>query len=297
MDLQARPLRAFILVAEQLSFTRAAKRLHISQPALSAQIRELERLLGFSLFHREGRSIALTAKGAQLLDKARRLVAETDWFNQAAREIFETRLRIGAAHFTAAIIERRAIIDRLADVEPPIGYRVIGRHHAQLIEDLQRGEIDCAITLEVSDADHSLFEPVDEAIERVVLAERPIRIAFPAGPVAATGGELCGLPVATLNRSHGVALSETVARRLTQAGALVVHPPEGDAEALLRYAVQRQTAAVDLGWFGLWSGIGHHIALPGGPICSRLILLYPRGQTSPEIELLLAGTPASATNP
>ncbi len=291
MDLQARPLRAFILVAEHLSFTRAAKHLHVSQPALSAQIRELERLLGFNLFHREGRSIALTAKGAQLLDKARRLVAETDWFNQAAREILETQLRIGAAHFTAAIAERRALIDRFADLQPPIGYRVIGRHHAQLVEDLQRGEIDCAITLEVSGADHSLFEPVDEAIERVVLAERPIRIAFPAELVATASEEVRGLSIATLNRSHGVALSETVARRLTQAGALVVHPPEGDAEALLRFAVRRQSAAVDLGWLGAWAGIDHHIALPGGPICSRLILLYLRGNKSPEIEQLLAAIP------
>ncbi|MGE0829627.1 MAG: LysR family transcriptional regulator, partial [Hyphomonadaceae bacterium] len=87
MDLDARPYRFFVAVAELGSFSRAAEAMHISQPALSAQIHELERRLGFSLFARTSRRVELTAQGALFLDWARRLIIETDWINQAARDI------------------------------------------------------------------------------------------------------------------------------------------------------------------------------------------------------------------
>ena len=86
MDLDAKPYRAFVQIADSGSFTRAAEALHISQPALSAQIRELERLLGFALFHRPNRRVLLTAEGRIFLDYARRLIMETDWINKSARD-------------------------------------------------------------------------------------------------------------------------------------------------------------------------------------------------------------------
>lgn len=75
MDVHVRDLRYFTAVAEELSFTRAAERLYVSQPALSKQIRALERQLGFPLFERRPRAIALTPQGAALLPAARELAA------------------------------------------------------------------------------------------------------------------------------------------------------------------------------------------------------------------------------
>ncbi|MFW6720287.1 LysR family transcriptional regulator [Streptomyces sp. MAR4 CNY-716] len=75
MDVHVRDLRYFAAVAEELSFTRAAERLYVSQPALSKQIRALERQLGFPLFERRPREIALTPQGAALLPAARELAA------------------------------------------------------------------------------------------------------------------------------------------------------------------------------------------------------------------------------
>jgi DNA-binding transcriptional LysR family regulator len=71
-DLNLSRLRAFVAVAEDLSFTRAAARLHIAQQALSATILRLERDLGVRLFERSTRSVGLTAAGRAMLDHSRR---------------------------------------------------------------------------------------------------------------------------------------------------------------------------------------------------------------------------------
>lgn len=77
MDVHLRDLRYFVAVAEELSFTRAAQRLHLSQPALSKQIRGLERALHAQLFDRDRRRVRLTAAGEALLKSARQALA--DW--------------------------------------------------------------------------------------------------------------------------------------------------------------------------------------------------------------------------
>ncbi len=76
MDL--RHLSHFVAVAEAGSMTLAARRLHVSQPALSRQIRELERFLGVQLFDRIGRRITLAADGREMLARSRRLLAEAE---------------------------------------------------------------------------------------------------------------------------------------------------------------------------------------------------------------------------
>lgn len=98
-------LRYFVAVAETGSFTKGAARSFISQPSLSQQILNLEAELGQALFHRLGRSVALTQAGHALLEHARRIISEAD---NAVREIKEDagsgqRVAVGAiptvAHF------------------------------------------------------------------------------------------------------------------------------------------------------------------------------------------------------
>ncbi|MET7381737.1 LysR substrate-binding domain-containing protein [Streptomyces sp. NPDC005526] len=85
MDVHLRDLRYFVAVAEELHFTRAAERLYVSQPALSKQIRALERQLGFQLFERQRRQVELTPQGEALLTPARHLLADWQEALQTAR--------------------------------------------------------------------------------------------------------------------------------------------------------------------------------------------------------------------
>src|SRR5262245_54501530 len=76
--MELKRLRAFVAVAEQGTVSRAAIQLHISQPALSRQIGDLERELEFKLFDRVGRRLYLTGEGEQLLGRCRNLLGHAN---------------------------------------------------------------------------------------------------------------------------------------------------------------------------------------------------------------------------
>ena len=76
--MELRHLRYFVAVAEELNFTRAAKRLGINQPPLSLQIRQLEKEMGTPLFHRRARGIELTGAGKLLLEEARIILKQVE---------------------------------------------------------------------------------------------------------------------------------------------------------------------------------------------------------------------------
>lgn len=83
--MELRHLRYFLTVAEELSFTRAAERLHMAQPPLGQQIRQLEKELGVELFYRTKRRVRLTAAGEAFLEEARSALDRVETAAESAR--------------------------------------------------------------------------------------------------------------------------------------------------------------------------------------------------------------------
>lgn len=259
MDIDATPYRLFVMVADELSFTRAAKRLNISQPALSAGVREMERRLGFALFSRSSRRVELTPEGRLFLGNARRMVSEATWAAQAAREIRDNDLRIAAPLYTLYVRERRELIDRLITQNPDITLRIFDRTHSRTYSDLLRHEVDLALLIEPSDTATAEADAVaetdwPEGLERLSLGERRIGLQVPCDhhwaqheriPVTMLKGQKIALP----NRALGAPLSVTINRAMRDAGAEVVRPPDGHPIAVEHFGSMTQIPAISLRWF------------------------------------------------
>ncbi len=99
MEIELRHLRYVVAVADDLSFTRAAQRLHLDQPSLSRQVRRVEQFLGVELFRRTTRSVTVTAAGEEFVRSARRVLDDTERAVEAARRSARsgrpTTLRLG----------------------------------------------------------------------------------------------------------------------------------------------------------------------------------------------------------
>src|SRR3954465_13111380 len=105
MDLSLRQIRAFVSVAHLKSFTRAAALLHLSQPALTVQIRRLEEALGVKLLDRNSRTVELTRVGRELAPVLQRLLRELDSVVIDTRDLAAKRhgvVRIAALPSVAA---------------------------------------------------------------------------------------------------------------------------------------------------------------------------------------------------
>ena len=97
-DLSLRQLQYVVAIADTLGFRKAAERCHVSQPSLSAQVAELEETLGVKLFERDRRRVLVTAAGADLVARARRVLSEAGDLVEAAVRLGDPlagRLRLG----------------------------------------------------------------------------------------------------------------------------------------------------------------------------------------------------------
>jgi DNA-binding transcriptional LysR family regulator len=252
MDLNARPIRCFIAVAEGSSFSRAGLRMHMSQPAVSAQIRALERQLGFDLFVRTSRQVELTAEGRLFLGTARRFVGEAVIFNRAARDIRMNEIRIGAAVETALIPERTTLIEQFIESNPHTCLQIVNEGQAAHFSSLANRDVDIAIVIESEEQPTSEGAATD-GFERLCLCHRPVALLVPRdNPLS----ELSSIPLKVLkgmrivvpHRLGDAIDTSELTSRLTLAGAHVVRPPEDNSIAVEQFAFHKRIAAISLGW-------------------------------------------------
>ncbi len=145
--IELRHLRYFVAVAEELHFGRAAQRLHLAQPPLSQQIRNLERLVGHPLFSRTSRSVRLTIAGETLLESARRTLRNLQ------RDIDETRSagrgEVGSLHIgfvgSAMLTNLPRILRAYREAYPRVRLRLHESFTARVIEGLENGTLDAGI--------------------------------------------------------------------------------------------------------------------------------------------------------
>jgi DNA-binding transcriptional LysR family regulator len=144
---EIRQLRAFVAIAETGTFTAGALRVHVTQAAISMQIRQLESEIGARVFVRAPRHVILTEAGEQLLRRARHILREHD---AAIDEIAELagaergRLRIGSASAMVLTEQLPAILKDLRKQHPAAEISVMSGTSEVLVDQILAGEVDIA---------------------------------------------------------------------------------------------------------------------------------------------------------
>lgn len=173
MAIEIRHLRQFLAVAEELHFTRAAERLHLAQPALSAQVKKLEEELEIQLLIRSTRAVQLTASGEEFAAKARIAVEAYDDALATAAQLRGG----GAGHFSLGINPRMqprvrmGILRRLEAISPKLTLDFAGESSVRLVSAVIDGRLDAAVVV----------APTHTATLRSVLVRNsPLVAALPA---------------------------------------------------------------------------------------------------------------------
>lgn len=146
--MEFRQLKTFRVVADLLSFTRAAEHLYMAQSSVSAQIRSLEQELEVKLFDRIGRRVLLTDAGSKLYDYARRIEGMTEEIRSevAGESYMRGSLTIRVPE-TLAAVYMPTIVERFYREHPQVGLNFINCTDRQLREELNSGRIDLAFLI------------------------------------------------------------------------------------------------------------------------------------------------------
>jgi LysR family hydrogen peroxide-inducible transcriptional activator len=196
-----RQLQYVVAVADFLSFHRAAEECHVSQPSLSLQIAELERVLGIKIFERDPHRVVLTAMGRDFVESARAVLNAAVALGETARrctDLFSGTLRIGVIP-TISPYWLPELTAALHKAYPQLTVIWVEDKTHVLVHALQSGAIDAAVlALEAEIGD----------VEREVIAKDPFVLVAPAGnPLVAKrapakAAELRGATVMVLEDAH-----------------------------------------------------------------------------------------------
>lgn len=145
--MELRPLRSFIAAAEDGNISRAAARLHLTQPALSRQIKGLEDELGVTLLERGAHSFSLTPAGQVLLRDGRLLLERAEALEQRVKAAAKAQtLRVGYSPSLSARILSPAI-EAFTQVHPKARVDLFDMTSTEMLDALQKGTLDLVITV------------------------------------------------------------------------------------------------------------------------------------------------------
>jgi len=178
VDLQT--LRTFVAVAREGSVSRAALRLHRSQPAVSLQLKRLAGITGLLLFQRTAHGLVLSADGAALLPQAERVLAAAEDFGQAVGRLHGTlrgQLRIGTI-LEPPFIRLGAFLGALVEAAPQLATELRHGMSGTVLAQVQQGELDVAFFLGPDLASTRALQP---ALRVRTLTRFSYRVVGPAG--------------------------------------------------------------------------------------------------------------------
>jgi DNA-binding transcriptional LysR family regulator len=173
-NVELRHLRAFVAVAEELNFSRAARRLHLAQQSLSAQVQQLEHGLGVQLFRRTTRRVELSEAGAVLLEQAQtvlRLVASALEQTQRVAAGESGRLVVS---YTPTLVQETLprLVSAVHDRLPELSLQMCEMWQPESLEAVRAGRVDVGMARSAN---------VGEDLESVRLRNEPIGIVLGAG--------------------------------------------------------------------------------------------------------------------
>ncbi|MET8945654.1 LysR substrate-binding domain-containing protein [Streptomyces sp. NPDC004542] len=269
--MELRQIRYFIALAEERHFGRAAGRLHVAQPALSQQIKQLEMDLGTPLFNRSTRHVALTEAGHRLLEYARTLVAEEERARRHMTELATGRAGrvsigfIGTATYDLLPQVARTVRARLPDVTMDLRGELLT---PDLLAGLLAGTYDLAV----------LRGPVDhEDISITPLRSESL--------------------VAVLPSHHPLAARRRISLEALADEPFVIHPSRssihGSVLAACRHAGFQPTSLTEVGETAtlvVFVAAGHGVALVPAPVQSLQLasVVYVPLARKESVDLVLA---------
>lgn len=197
--MELRQLEYFVAVVEEANFTRAAAKVHVAQPGVSAQVRRLERELGHELLDRSGRSVRPTEVGAAVLPYARAALAAVEGARLVVDELAGlVRGHLAVGTVTSHTVDLAGLLADFHDDHPDVEITLTEGESARLLDAVRAGGLDAAIvavgpadpegvglhtiTDEAIDAAVALHDPLAEKdfVPLVALRERPL-ITLPRG--------------------------------------------------------------------------------------------------------------------
>ncbi|MGW2836425.1 LysR family transcriptional regulator [Streptomyces sp. NPDC001493] len=285
---ELRHLRYFLAVAEELHFGRAAQRLNIAQPALSQQIKQLERIVGVELFRRTSRSVRLTDAGSTFQPRARdllgRLAADLDEAGRVGRGE-AGRLDVAFITSATAIVSER--LREFSCRRPDVQVSLRDGFTADVLTALERGTADIGIVRDAEESAETDLRPL--ATERFVAV-------VPAGHPAAGGDRVEAAALATdplilFPRSAGALAFDLNTRPLRDAGVKEVQVAQECSHwhtIITLVAAGLGVTVAPLSVTALLPPGARRLELVGPPLMSRIFMATRRGDSRPLVRAFVA---------